>query len=652
MSGVFGLGEVRTEQIDRTWSESANYGYFAGGFTNPNSYRCTLDRLDFSNETVSLPGPSLTRSARYLLAAVSSSNYGYFAGGAGHPTATPPAEQCIIDRLDFSSETVEVPSVGDQLSYRRAGLAAVSNSNYGYFGGGYSPAFSPVYTCIIERIDFSSETVAAPPVGNQLTQARVRSAAVSNSNYGYFAGGVNSGGGNICTIDRLDFSNETVVGPSVHGANLTRARGNLAGVFNSNYGYFAGGQAPGLAVVCTIDRIDFSNETVSAPGNQLTERRYGVATVSNSNYGYFGGGHTSPSDVCTIDRIDFSNETVAVPPVGNQSTQARNSAAGVSGGKSINARGVRKGTDKDGKGISSTYGYFAGGFDPSSSPSVLCTIDRIDYSSETVAVPPVGKQLTEARYSLAAVSNSNYAYFAGGTAPGFVCTIDRIDFSNETVAVPPVGNELTASRSEIGAVSNSNYGYFAGGASTPYTCIIDRLDFSSETILIPASTPQLTGLKTGLAGLSNSNYGYFGGGFYGGSYFCTIDRIDFSTETVDGPPVHGASLTQARTYVGAVSNSNYGYFAGGSPGRVCTIDRIDFSNDTVDGPPVHGASLTQNRSNLAGVFNSNYGYLGGGFFPSVATIDRIDFSTETVDGPAVHGANLTQARTSLAGVSN
>ena len=37
MSGVFGLSDVRTEQIDRTWPEFTNYGYFVGG-ASPTGY--------------------------------------------------------------------------------------------------------------------------------------------------------------------------------------------------------------------------------------------------------------------------------------------------------------------------------------------------------------------------------------------------------------------------------------------------------------------------------------------------------------------------------------------------------------------------------------------------------------------------------------
>ena len=635
MAGVFGLKKVYNRQRVDNWSESANYGYFAGGYSTsgPPYAKNEIYRIDYFDETVSLPGPSLTQ-ARQLLAGVSNSNYGYFAGGFNPPRV------CTIDRIDFSSETVAVPPVGDQLTQAKQGLAGVSNSNYGYFAGGFLP------TCAIDRIDFSSETVVGPPVhGASLTQARYYLTTVSSSNCGYFAGGEDVTP--RCTIDRIDFSSETVTLP---GSSLTQARKELAGVSNYNYGYFAGGAYSGS--LCTIDRIDFSSETVAVPpvGDQLTQPRYGLAGVSNLNYGYFGGGRTTtPNVVNTIDRIDFSSETTSSP--GNNLLAVRSGSAAVSGGKSINARGVRKGTDKDGKGISSTYGYFAGG----QAPPDVCTIDRIDFSSETVAVPPVENQLSKAREGLAAVSNSNYGYFGGGS-PSF--NVDRIDFSNETVSLPTLS--LTKKRDYSAAVFNSNYGYFAGGFSPAVpgrTCSIDRIDFSSETAAEPSIGNQLTQARNELTAVSSSNYGYFAGGFDPSSSparVCTIDRIDFSSETVAVPPV-GNELTRGRYGLAAVSNSNYGYFGGGlsTSSAVCTIDRIDFSNDTVDGPPVHGASLTQARNDLAGVSNSNYGYFAGGFAPpQVCTIDRIDFSTETVDGPSVHGANLTQARYGLAAVSN
>ena len=50
----------------------------------------------------------------------------------------------------------------------------------------------------------------------------------------------------------------------------------------SSYGYFGGGYTPGSSSATDrVDRIDFSNETGSAPGNELSQARYGLGAVSN-----------------------------------------------------------------------------------------------------------------------------------------------------------------------------------------------------------------------------------------------------------------------------------------------------------------------------------------------------------------------------------
>ena len=72
--GVFGLNKVYKRQYQNikddnfeSWPESATYGYFGGGIAPPTV--CTIERLDFSNETLSAPGNNLSQ-ARYILAAV------------------------------------------------------------------------------------------------------------------------------------------------------------------------------------------------------------------------------------------------------------------------------------------------------------------------------------------------------------------------------------------------------------------------------------------------------------------------------------------------------------------------------------------------------------------------------------------------------
>jgi len=358
---IFSLNEVRTEQIKNiandnfeSWPESATYGYFAGGI-NPAvspSYVATVDRIDFLNETASLPGNNLP-SGRKEIGTVSSSSYGYFGGGydgSNHINT--------INRLDFSNETFSAP--GNNLSQVRQGLGGTQSSSYGYFAGGSDPAVSPSYVDTVDRIDFLNETASLP--GNDLPSGRRLFGTSQSSSYGYFGGGYD-GSNHINTINRLDFSSETFSAP---GNNLSQVRQGLGGVSGGasyrikgsrTYGYFGGGDtAPGgPGSVATVDRIDFSNETTSAPGNNLSQARRASAATESSFYGYFGGGFAPPA-VDTVDRIDFSNETTSAP--GNNLPVANQALTAVS---------------------SSSYSYFAGGYAPSST----AVVNRFDFFSET-----------------------------------------------------------------------------------------------------------------------------------------------------------------------------------------------------------------------------------------------------------------------------
>ena len=181
-------------------------------------------------------------------------------------------------------------------------------ANYGWFGGG-SLGTSPVtVSSTVDRIDFSNDSVSASP-RSPLSLARWGSAATGNSNYGWFGGGyypvpLLADPPYLSTVDRIDFSNDSSTAP-IRGP-LSLARHSSAATGNSNYGWFGGGFLPGST--STVDRIDFSNDTSTAsPRSPLSLARYGSAATGNSNYGWFGGG--SPGPVSTVDRIDFSNDS-------------------------------------------------------------------------------------------------------------------------------------------------------------------------------------------------------------------------------------------------------------------------------------------------------------------------------------------------------
>ena len=616
---VFGLNSVYDDQVLNVeqrnfinWSEGGTYGYYVGGDTSPTTSASTIDRIDFFNETVSLPGKNLP-AVRGGSAAIYSTLYGYISGG-DNPT---PTTFSSIVRLDLSTENISLP--GYNIPQSRGAVGSFSSFNYGYFGGGYVVGAPGSRQNRIDRMDFSTETTSL--AGNNLPIITNVTTGVKNLSYGYFGGGLSGPVPAVTSISsfrRLDFVTEVINTPS---STLTEGSSNITGIFNVSYGYFVGGLIPSVTPtrMSRIDRLDFTTETRSTTSG-IPAARSAAAGALNNNYGYVCGGTIGLPPTLTVassfDRIDYSTETTSNLPAINL-TQSRRLSSYFSAGQSIN-RG------------SKTYGYFGGGGSP-----YINTITRLEFSNETVSDP--GKNLPGQVSLSAAVASNYYGYFGGGYIP-YICTITRLDFSNETISNP--GKNLPTARGYLTSVSSSSYGYFGGGeTSGGIISTITRLEFSNETVSDPGKN--LPSIRRSLTATSSSSYGYFGGG---SPNINTITRLEFSNETVSDP---GKNLPSAINSLAAASSNSYGYFGGGY--NINTITRLDFSNETISLPT---KNLPTQRFALTATSSAFYGYFGGGYsgaFSLVNTISRLDFSNETVGNAA---NNLPTARNNSATFSN
>ena len=275
------------------------------------------------------------------------------------------------------------------------------------------------------------------------------------------------------------------------------------------------------------------------------------------------------------------------------------------------------------------YGWFGGGI----TPTPVATVDRINFANDSVTASPRGP-LSATKYSLAATGNSNYGWFGGGRnpalTPSLLSSVDRINFSNDSVSASPRGL-LSSARYRHAATGNSNYGWFGGGQLPAVTATVDRIDFSNDSVQASSRGPLSSPPRTQLAATGNSNYGWFGGGgseINSPAPFSTIDRIDFSNDSATAS-VRGI-LSQARYSPMVTGNSNYGWFCGGgiSDPEVATVDRIDFSNDSVSALP--RGVLSANGRNGAATGNNSYGWIHIGYRPYTRSIvNRIDFSNDS-----------------------
>jgi hypothetical protein len=365
---------------------NSNYGWFGGGYSPTQS---TVDRIDFSNDssTASPRGP--LSSARSGLAATSgqarssstrlqkAGNYGWFGGGSA--PGPQPTNRSSVDRIDFSNDSSTASPRGNILSAARYSSAATGNSNYGWFGGGYS--FPPATRhSLVDRIDFSNDSATAS-VRGPLSTIKINSTATGNFNYSWFFGGKITISPQTTTaiVDRIDFSND-LAQASPRGP-LSVSRYGLAATGNSNYGWFAGGEDNSFVVYSRIDRIDFSNDNGTASlRSVLSGSKYNLAATGNSNYGWFGGGTPGPGSISKIDRIDFSNDTAGILSRGLLNVARRNLATTGN----------------------SNYGWFGGG---DAFPARYSTVERINFSNDSISALPRGLLNTE-KSGLAATSNT------------------------------------------------------------------------------------------------------------------------------------------------------------------------------------------------------------------------------------------------------
>jgi len=613
-----------TQVTNTTWSNAQTHGWFGGGQSPSGVSR--IDRIDFSNDsiTASVRGP--LSSVRYNLGATGNSNYGWFGGGFILST---------VGRIDFSNDSATT-SVRGPLSLARISPTATGNSNYGWFGGGNlgSPAaFAAVST--VDRIDFSNDSSTTSARG-PLSQSKQATAAAANSNYGWFGGGTIPGSPLTIysTVDRIDFSNDSRTA-SPRGP-LSSTRRNFSATGNSNYGWFSGSS------ISTVDRIDFSNDsTTTSVRGPLSLARTGSASTGNSNYGWWGGNYIFPATYnSTVDRIDFSNDSVTASVRGPLSA-ARGYLAATSGQARSSSTRLQK---------AGNYGWFGGGINQVPFPIVwVSRVDRIDFSNDSITASPRGV-LSSSLAESAATGNSNYGWFGGGSTPTSVSRVDRIDFSNDS-STASVRGPLSLARFDLAATGNSNYGWFGGGFIPSSTRLsrVDRINFANDSATASVRGP-LSLERFHLAATGNSNYGWFGGGYnpalggYPNNIISTVDRIDFSNDSSTASP--RGPLSSSRYGLAATGNSNYGWFGGYSASS--RIDRIDFSNDSTTASP--RGVLSSTRRYVAATGNSNYGWWGGGNPAPYSTVDRINFSNDT--GTASPRGVLGLARPYIAATSN
>jgi hypothetical protein len=119
-------------------------------------------------------------------------------------------------------------------------------------------------------------------------------------------------------------------------------------------------------------------------------------------------------------------------------------------------------------------------------------------------------------------------------------------------------------------------------------------------------------------------YAFFGGGMRNDTRTADIQRVAFGTS---GNAASFASLTQARSYIGACSSSTRGVWAGGRNTSDDDVNTIDFITLASGGGGSDFGDLTVARIQPAGASNNTRGLFAGGLSPAQSVIDYITIAS-------------------------
>jgi len=523
-----------------------SYAWFQGDWTSGLS---SQERLDYSNETISQPGVnSPTSSGWGMFGTVQTPSYGYMAGGRGV------SYRSKISRFDLSTESFLEKG---NLPQYNAGLSGVYNSNYGYFGGGYYPPQAPDYICVINRLDFSSDTGASPITTSQSNRFHTSQFAkfkstLQDSSYGYWAGGfdVSPPYWND-KISRFAFATETFGPPTTHPIglgwkSLPSGRYQHSSASTSTHGYFVGGSTntPPNYYPNNIEKMDFSTGTFTSPAGSAAVA-VNAATLTNSvitntsrsfgrPYGYRTAGYTKYYPGVNYMKYNFPSNTWSVLATGNPgyrsfgfnnneygyvSQEPANSIAKFDLSIESNVQTsipYSNPTNNYADALSSKeYGFITGGF-----PSV--SIARYDYSSDTSNL--LSETLPLGRGAKATSYNQHYGYFTGGRSPD-ISNTQRLDFSTYATSTLPNSSNNPFGTSLFGKGNNCSNtdGYLYGGYNRSQ---LRRIDFSTEQNNFVTNLPATT--REGWQ--YHGNYeGYFGGGYQPG---IAAHKVEYSSHTI------------------------------------------------------------------------------------------------------------------------
>ena len=660
--GIFLLENVRSRQREGDWvplpsvwgrDGLQHVGYVVGGSDSSDNTVSYYQSITYSNDTRSnVANLPQGRAGVYGLA---SRINGYAVGGGAGNTGSPGTYYSSSNRLSFSTQTNSaLPGVNMGESFGRGGSAGSSTA--GYIAGGYSVPGEGTGWSRLEKLTYSTETIARipssnlPGVGYGGATGHSQAATGNGDLFGVWIGG------NIFPSPSSNLTGTSVFKLSFpidswnHSTNWNLTPGNRlqkAGMTSSDTGaYIVGGGYPNQT---RVQKISFADMTNSVITNSASPGRTDLTGTGTPGLGYYAGGAegnnangTGGSITSIVEKMNFSTESISRIP-------SLDLADSLSKTGSMSATGDNKDLNPqyrwiDNAPASPNFGYSITGKVapyPANHQTMQVTY-KIDYGTDTSANLPSG-----------GVSYGYYEAFGGGNS------LAAYKMGGLSSDVPSSGSEIsekvvyaTDLRQGLPNYGGRRYGSFAvthgetalygvggrGGAGNLKRSDVYKMLYSSETwSSVPGTNDDIeTGRRDG-ASMASATHGYFaGGGNVPGNpaspeYRSDVDKMTFASETTDRIP--SANLLSNVVGNKGWSDSTAAYSASGndSSNYLSRIEKISFATDTTQlfttgslpAPMVQPQTMTSDTT----AFNAGGNAYPGGYKSSVT---KLWFATGTL----------------------
>lgn len=611
------------------WYAGYSYSAPVGGFTTS-----SVEKTTFATDTTANNPSTMSYTATYVNA---NGNSTHAMVGGGYISGVPSSQayNSRMDKVTYSNGTIS-NSPGSYTSINRRSAATTGARNNGggttYDGdavrwvdnasqtpkNGYCTTGEP-YGNYIQKLVMPTDSVSQIPSGDSLEWPMYRGTATGNTSNGYWAGGLRAPGSPeqqfvISVIQKFVYS--TDVGENNPTRYLPVKLDNSAAGSSSTDAWFIGGiKQPGNSYHWTkIYKLTYSTDTVSTNPADMAAQAYDNSVTNSPTNAYMCGQDLTNKAL----KLTFSTGASSlIPGAFPISSPKRNTAAACG---------------------SPTVGYWGGGLDLPSPGSAVSNINKLTFSTETGEASP--SPMSNARQFLSAVSNTEDGYFLGGY-PQPNARVDKTSFTTDTTQFLP---SLEPSRFGSNGPSQCSQMAAAGPQSDGVAGIVGEPPAATPSPTrsgFPLSTPDI-GYFSG--GINAGNIGYPSQPPLA-NQFSHTDKITFANETValapNGNmtvpryfPVAMSTVTTAYIFGGFSNPStpNPGASPGSNTGGgISTVDKIPYATDTathVGGSPISGKMWEAGGNNTVGYFVGAGGAGSGGPYNSHGA--KITFSTESM----------------------